>query len=229
MVTTPPEVVRIRASSTVFVKASSLVNLDLAGILPLARVASAVDRGCAHGVPHRGIRLCVSGDNLGALNHSEMEQRRRSQKLSKERRQLRGIGERRRRQAVLEAFPRSHLQRQHCSSDSTAAATGPAPTAKKLRPPYESRRSRKALERQLVHDWPRIQWIRSLCRAEGPPQWGIQEPQQPQCRNDSTALTSTNIKGRGDPAIDSSTASQVHSMGAWQRYSYSRIQNPGCC
>jgi len=28
MVTIPPEVVRIRASSTVFVKASSLVNLD---------------------------------------------------------------------------------------------------------------------------------------------------------------------------------------------------------
>lgn len=35
--TTPPLVVRIRASSTVFVKASSLVNLDLAGISLLAR------------------------------------------------------------------------------------------------------------------------------------------------------------------------------------------------
>ena len=33
MVTIPPEVVRIRASSTVFVKASSLVNLDFAGIV----------------------------------------------------------------------------------------------------------------------------------------------------------------------------------------------------
>jgi len=33
IVTIPPEVVRIRASSTVFVKASSLVNLDLAGML----------------------------------------------------------------------------------------------------------------------------------------------------------------------------------------------------
>jgi hypothetical protein len=32
IVTIPPEVVRIRASSTVFVKASSLVNLDFAGI-----------------------------------------------------------------------------------------------------------------------------------------------------------------------------------------------------
>jgi len=31
-VTIPPEVVLIRASSTVFVKASSLVNLDLDGI-----------------------------------------------------------------------------------------------------------------------------------------------------------------------------------------------------
>ena len=30
--TTPPEVVRTRASSTVLVKASSLVNLDLAGM-----------------------------------------------------------------------------------------------------------------------------------------------------------------------------------------------------
>ena len=36
-VTIPPEVVRIRASSTVFVKASSLVNLDFAGI-PVDRV-----------------------------------------------------------------------------------------------------------------------------------------------------------------------------------------------
>ena len=33
IVTMPPEVVRIRASSTVFVKASSLVNLDFAGIV----------------------------------------------------------------------------------------------------------------------------------------------------------------------------------------------------
>jgi len=33
MVTTPPEVVRILASSTVLVKASSLVNRDLGGIL----------------------------------------------------------------------------------------------------------------------------------------------------------------------------------------------------
>ena len=33
MVTIPPEVVRIRASSTVFVKASSLWNLDLTGIV----------------------------------------------------------------------------------------------------------------------------------------------------------------------------------------------------
>ena len=113
--------------------------------------------------------MCVSGDKLAALNHSEMEQPRRSQKQSKERRQWKGVEERRRRQAVLEAFPRSHLQQQ-------------APTAKKLRPPYESRRSRKALVRQPVHDWPRIQWIGSLCRAEGPPEWGIQEPQQPQCR-----------------------------------------------
>jgi hypothetical protein len=32
-VTTPPDVVRTRASSTVLVKASSLVNRDLAGIL----------------------------------------------------------------------------------------------------------------------------------------------------------------------------------------------------
>lgn len=32
IVTIPPEVVRMRASSTVFVKASSLVNLDFAGI-----------------------------------------------------------------------------------------------------------------------------------------------------------------------------------------------------
>ncbi len=32
MVTMPPDVVRTRASSTVFVKASSLVNLDLAGM-----------------------------------------------------------------------------------------------------------------------------------------------------------------------------------------------------
>lgn len=31
--TSPPEVVRIRASSTVLVKASSFVNLDFAGIL----------------------------------------------------------------------------------------------------------------------------------------------------------------------------------------------------
>lgn len=31
--TIPPEVVRIRASSTVFVKASNLVNLDFGGIL----------------------------------------------------------------------------------------------------------------------------------------------------------------------------------------------------
>lgn len=33
MVTMPPDVVRIRASSTVFVKASRRVNRDLAGIL----------------------------------------------------------------------------------------------------------------------------------------------------------------------------------------------------
>lgn len=33
MVTIPPDVVRMRASSTVFAKASSLVNRDLAGIL----------------------------------------------------------------------------------------------------------------------------------------------------------------------------------------------------
>ncbi len=33
IVTTPPEVVRTRASSTVFVKASSRVNRDLAGIV----------------------------------------------------------------------------------------------------------------------------------------------------------------------------------------------------
>ena len=33
MVTTPPDVVRTRASSTVLVKASSLVNRDLAGML----------------------------------------------------------------------------------------------------------------------------------------------------------------------------------------------------
>ena len=33
IVTIPPEVVRIRASSTVLVKASSRVNRDLAGIL----------------------------------------------------------------------------------------------------------------------------------------------------------------------------------------------------
>lgn len=32
IVTIPPDVVRIRASSTVFVKASSRVNLDLAGM-----------------------------------------------------------------------------------------------------------------------------------------------------------------------------------------------------
>ena len=32
MVTIPPDVVRTRASSTVLVKASSLVNLDLAGM-----------------------------------------------------------------------------------------------------------------------------------------------------------------------------------------------------
>lgn len=32
MVTTPPDVVRIRASSTVLVNASSLVNLDLGGM-----------------------------------------------------------------------------------------------------------------------------------------------------------------------------------------------------
>lgn len=32
MVTIPPDVVRIRASSTVFVKASSLVNLDFGGM-----------------------------------------------------------------------------------------------------------------------------------------------------------------------------------------------------
>lgn len=33
IVTIPPEVVRIRASSTVFVKASSRVNRDLAGMI----------------------------------------------------------------------------------------------------------------------------------------------------------------------------------------------------
>lgn len=35
MVTMPPDVVLMRASSTVFVKASSLVNRDLAGILQM--------------------------------------------------------------------------------------------------------------------------------------------------------------------------------------------------
>ena len=35
MVTIPPEVVRIRASSTVFVNASSLVNLDFAGMIAI--------------------------------------------------------------------------------------------------------------------------------------------------------------------------------------------------
>lgn len=34
IVTIPPDVVRIRASSTVFVKASKRVKRDLAGILP---------------------------------------------------------------------------------------------------------------------------------------------------------------------------------------------------
>lgn len=34
MVTMPPDVVRMRASSTVFVKASSRVNRDLAGMVP---------------------------------------------------------------------------------------------------------------------------------------------------------------------------------------------------
>jgi len=33
IVTIPPEVVRIRASSTVFVKASNLVNRDFAGMI----------------------------------------------------------------------------------------------------------------------------------------------------------------------------------------------------
>lgn len=37
MVTIPPLVVRIRASSTVLVKASSLVNLDLGGIFVVVR------------------------------------------------------------------------------------------------------------------------------------------------------------------------------------------------
>ena len=113
--------------------------------------------------------------------------------------------------------PSSKLSPDLICSDSTAAATGPAPTAKKLRPPYESRRSRKALVRQLVHDWPRIQWIRSLCRAEGPPQWAFRNHSSRSaarlhCRD---CLTSTNIKGRGVHPIDSSTASQVstsHSM-----------------
>lgn len=36
MVTMPPEVVRMRASSTVFVKASSLVKRDLADILAVS-------------------------------------------------------------------------------------------------------------------------------------------------------------------------------------------------
>ena len=37
MVTIPPDVVRTRASSTVFVKASSLVNLDFAGMAVICR------------------------------------------------------------------------------------------------------------------------------------------------------------------------------------------------
>lgn len=37
--TTPPEVVLILASSTVFVKASSLVNLDLGGIVTQSSIA----------------------------------------------------------------------------------------------------------------------------------------------------------------------------------------------
>lgn len=37
MVTMPPEVVRIRASSTVLVNASRRVNLDLTGILTIRR------------------------------------------------------------------------------------------------------------------------------------------------------------------------------------------------
>lgn len=40
IVTMPPDVVRILASSTVFVKASSLVNLDLGGMV-VARWGSA--------------------------------------------------------------------------------------------------------------------------------------------------------------------------------------------
>ena len=42
MVTIPPEVVLILASSTVLVKASSLVNLDFAGMVVCRRVCSAV-------------------------------------------------------------------------------------------------------------------------------------------------------------------------------------------
>lgn len=38
IVTIPPDVVRTRASSTVFVKASSRVNLDLAGIFVGQRI-----------------------------------------------------------------------------------------------------------------------------------------------------------------------------------------------
>ena len=44
IVTTPPDVVRIRASSTVFVKASSRVNRDLAGMTEVFEHAGGMRR-----------------------------------------------------------------------------------------------------------------------------------------------------------------------------------------
>lgn len=81
MVTIPPLVVRIRASSTVFVKASSLVNLDFAGMFYLiARLwNSRLVRGDVGG--QRG-PIDSLGTRRGAASKSEAQQMESKSKTS---------------------------------------------------------------------------------------------------------------------------------------------------
>lgn len=67
MVTIPPEVVRIRASSTVFVKASSLVNLDFGAMSAKKAAQSSYSRaGSRRERKDSGVLLDLSVDLLAS-------------------------------------------------------------------------------------------------------------------------------------------------------------------
>ncbi len=74
MVTTPPDVVLMRASSTVFVKASSLVNLDLGAMAAVVRVAGPLGE---LGIECRALSVGgLHGAGSGCACREEMENSR---------------------------------------------------------------------------------------------------------------------------------------------------------